>query len=547
MRRRHTFLLGAIAILITAPTSSAHAQIGSYEVVACNYAEGINNSWVWATSDQSHPPHYAEHVNCPDRLGGNGGRIDQEGGLSTTDELGLSNGAPPGTSAGWTFTAPTGTTITGITYERYIGHMIDPDNDWSPALRADGVIIPGETCLDSVENGESCFVGGPPGEGGEPSVVTGLSAHQLALSIICQAPSEDECVTGATEHKAWAAMYGSKVTINDPTPPTLGTPTGTLWEQDENEFHKGTQSVTVSADDAGGGVQNIELIADGHPIETYTAPCNFTYPKPCPNETGPQTLTLPTTQLSDGTHTITVTVNDAAGNQTTTSQQIIVVNNPPPPPTELKATAIQPGSTTFVATWTDPSGQIAPITSAAYEVCPADGLGACSVPTAAAGDGPAMVTVPAPGTWVLAVWLTNAAGVSNAARTTLVVASTSGTSDTTLGAVSSGGGPPGDSDSSTPSGSHAPRKTTIHVTEALHGRELVVRVSGPATGRVRVSYAGRYRGRTIAFAAKIVTLAGGHVTVTFKLTVLAAGHARIRVNVISHEAGATSTLLRRHK
>ena len=143
----------------------------SYEVSACNYApEAVNNSWVWATTDPSHPDHYAEHANCPYRLGGNGGAADQEGGLSTTDALGLSSGAAPGTSAGWTFTAPVGTTITAINYERYIGHQLDPFNDWSPALRADGTIIPSETCLDSSHNGETCFVGGPPGEGGEPGV-----------------------------------------------------------------------------------------------------------------------------------------------------------------------------------------------------------------------------------------------------------------------------------------------------------------------------------------------------------------------------------------
>ena len=131
---------------------------------ACNFApEAANNSWAWATNDPAQPAHYAEHVNCPYRLGGAGGKADQEGGLSTTDALGLSSGAAPGTSAGWTFTAPVGTTITGLTYERYIGHQFDLRQLWSPALRADGTIVPGETCLDSVENGETCSVGGPPG------------------------------------------------------------------------------------------------------------------------------------------------------------------------------------------------------------------------------------------------------------------------------------------------------------------------------------------------------------------------------------------------
>lgn len=158
-----------LAVVAWLPPSQALAA-GSYQVSACNFApEAANNSWAWATNDPAQPAHYAEHANCPYRLGGGGGKADQEGGLSTTDALGLSSGGPPETSAGWTFTAPTGTTITAISYERYIGHKIDPDNYWSPALRADGVIVPGETCLDSVQNGETCFVGALQAREGHPA------------------------------------------------------------------------------------------------------------------------------------------------------------------------------------------------------------------------------------------------------------------------------------------------------------------------------------------------------------------------------------------
>ena len=516
--------------------SGALATAGSYEVSACNYApEAVNNSWVWATSDPSQPDHYAEHANCPYRLGGTGGTADQEGGLSTTDALGLSSGAPPGISAGWTFTAPVGTTITAITYERYIGHQLDPFNDWSPALRADGTVIPSETCLDSSHNGETCFVGGPPGEGGEPGVITGLSAHQLSLGIVCQAPSGDECVTGATQHQVWAAMYGATVTLSDPTPPTLSAPSGALWGPGEaGGFHKGTESVTTSAQDVGSGVQSIVLAADGQPIETYNASCNFTFAQPCPLSTGAQTLTLATTGLSDGTHTLTLVAIDAAGNQSTVaSEQIAVDNNPPPPPIGLAATAPQVGGSTFTASWTDPSGQVAPITAATYQVCPASGSGACSALTAAPAAGPATVTVPGPGSWSLAVWLTDAAGngtAANAAHTALTVPAGS------LGGGGSGGSGGG--------GSPTPN-ATIRVTEALHGRELVVHVSGSATGKVRVSFTGRLGGRTVASGAKTVALKHGGLTATFKLGPRTAAHATIRVSArLDHQLAVSSTLHR---
>jgi hypothetical protein len=414
-----------------------------------------------------------------------------------------------------------------IAYERYIGHQLDPLNEWSPALRVDGTAVPSETCLDSSHNGETCSVGGPPGEGNEPGVITDLSAHKLSLEIVCQATPGNECVTGATQHEVWAAMYGARVTLSDPTPPTLGAPSGTLWGPGEaGGFHKGIESVAVSAEDVGGGVASIVLAADGRPVETYTAPCNFTFARPCVPSTGTQTLTLPTTALSDGTHTLTLVATDAAGNQSAVaSKQITVDNGAPPPPTGLAATPTQTGGSTFKVTWANPSGQVAPIAAATYQFCPVNGSGACGVPTAAPAGGPATVTVPGPGSWSLAVWLTNAAGngsSANAAHTTLTVPT-----------GNSGGG-----HGTTP-------KATIRVSEALRGRELVVHVSGPATGRVRVGFTGRLRGRTVASAAKTIALKRGKLTAIFKLGPHTAAHALIRVSAkLDHELAVTSTLHR---
>ncbi|HTD08824.1 MAG TPA: hypothetical protein VK680_08030 [Solirubrobacteraceae bacterium] len=88
-------------------------------------------------------------------------------------------------------------------------------------------------------------------------------------------------------------------------------------------------------------------------------------------------------------------------------------------------------------------------------------------------------------------------------------------------------------------------KPTIRVTETLRGRELVVHVSGPASGKVRVGFTGRLGGRTIASAAKTVGLKRGRLTVVFKLGPRTAAHALIRVSAkLDHELAVTSTLRR---
>ncbi|HSZ69115.1 MAG TPA: hypothetical protein VK756_02015 [Solirubrobacteraceae bacterium] len=202
----------AVACLSTPAAASA---AGTYEVRTCNYnREATNNSWVWSSSDTSPQDDYTEHSSCPYRVGGDGGQPDQESGLATTDTLHLSSGAPPGSNAGWTFTAPPGTTITAISYEGYLGHYLDGNNYWSSALRADGTII-GKICQDTIQNGERCYTGAPPGEGGEIPTITGLNAHTLSFGIDCLAPEGEICVTGASEYSAWAALYGAAVTISE--------------------------------------------------------------------------------------------------------------------------------------------------------------------------------------------------------------------------------------------------------------------------------------------------------------------------------------------
>jgi Bacterial Ig-like domain len=329
-------------------------------------------------------------------------------------------------------------------------------------------------------------------------------------------------------------MYGATVTLSDPTPPTLSAPSGALWEPGAaGEFHKSTETVSVAAQDVGGGVASIALSVDGRPMETYTATCNFTFAQPCPSSTGTQTLSLPTTQLSDGKHTVELVATDAAGNQSNVaSEEITVDNSAPPAPVGLSAIPTQRNGSTFTVTWSDPQGQVAPITGALYQVCPASGSGSCSAPAAAPAAGPATVAVPGPGSWSIAVWLSNAAGnasPTNAARTNVVV-------------------PPSESGGHGSAPGGAGTKPKLHVTETLRGRKLIVHVTGPAKERVRVGFTGRLRGRIVASAAKTAVLKRGRLTVTFRLGPRTAAHALIRVSAkLDHHAVVTSTLHRHRR
>jgi len=525
-RRCSLGALAAVALLGLTP-SSASAEGASYRVTACNEApQGENHAWSWATTDPSQPAHFTEHASCPYRLGDTGGTPDQEGGLSTTDTLGLSSGASPGTSGGWSFTAPDGTTIAALSYERYLGHQLDPFNDWSPALRIDGALVSSETCLDTSQNGETCSVGGPPGLGGEPAELSGLAAHELSLGILCGAPEGDECVTGASQHQVWAAMYGATVTVADSTPPALGTPSGPLWSPGAaSGFHKGTESISTSAQDVGGGVRSIVLTVDGQPFTSYAGSCDFTFPRPCRTSTGTQRLSVPTTELADGMHVVGLVATDAAGNKSAlSSEQIVVDNNAPAAPLGLTATPTQPGGSTFLATWSEPPGQVSPIAAATYQLCSVAG-GPCGLATAAPASGPVTVKVPGPGSWDLGVWLSDVAGngsFANAAHTILTVVASK----------------PGQ-----PNGSISTGKPTIRVSERLVLRKLVIYVRGSGKGNVRVSFTARLGGKLVASGARTAGLKSGRLSIAFKLGRRTAAHALIRVRArLDHQAAVTSTL-----
>ena len=218
-----------------------------------------------------------------------------------------------------------------------------------------------------------------------------------------------------------------------------------------------------------------------------------------------------------------------------------MANNPPPPPTNLTAAPTQPSSSTFNITWTNPA-DVTPITEATYRVCPASGSGTCAEPLPTLANGPATVTVPGPGVWTLSVWLHDAAGNSsptNAAHVTLTL-----TPEESHGEPGGSSNPSGKSSGSSNLGGNGSTAPTskLHVIETMRHRKLIVHVTGPTSGLVKVHYTASYRGKVIATHSKTTNLGHGKLTVIFILSVRAAAHATIRVSAqLIHNPPATST------
>jgi Bacterial Ig-like domain len=379
----------ATALALMATSMVPAAQAGTYDVLACDAAPGaVNNSWTYETNDSSH---IAGSTSCPSSS-------DYSGLLADTI-LGLSSGSPAGAYGQWIVHAPAGTTITRIRLRRFL--YMDGGSGWTLYGRtADGVTISGETC--TVQPGfDDCQVGGYA----SPTLDRTVNTTSIAYGFVCTTTGV-QCVTGATIHAAAAAIYSARVTINDPTAPTITTPSGSLVAT--SGYHQGTESVIFNGSDAL-GLSTRRVYVDGTQLAADAPACDFTQLVPCSNPATDATLSVDTTSLADGQHTVQAAVVDAAGNESRSAAVSITVDNTAPTaPVGLQAAPRTDSDPAVTASWSNPSGQVAPIIAAHWTLCPQGSASGCQSgsTTATSMSG----SLPAEGDYTLSVALEDAAG-----------------------------------------------------------------------------------------------------------------------------------------
>jgi hypothetical protein len=476
------------------------ASANTYPDLACSQApNSANNSWQEFNSD---PTHLTVGQVCPPQTG------SQSTGMFATDTLGSSGVAPDGAIAGWRFVVPPGTTAVGLQDDRYLGAYAD--NGWMPFVKADNTVL--ETCTFTLVE-EGCSVGEPFGSGSLNGTLKVNEASTLSVGIECVAAGG--CTTGSTLHRAWAALYGAKVTLSELAPPSIASPSGALWGAGSaGGFHRSVEEVSFHATDLT-GIAKATVSVDGHVAATSEGVCDYTKPLPC--QPLSPTFAVDTTQLSDGTHTVTLSAYNAAGNETQLTEQIVVANQPPPPPIGLKAVAQSDGS--FVVSWTDPS-HIAPIVGAIYQLCSTGG-GGCGGATPTGHDSP--ITLPATaGGQTVQVWLIDVAGNSSSENAATVTLSSSASVTTKP--------PPA-------------RLPSLLVKHTVHGRKLTVialvpaGVAGPIQFKVQ-AVRGRIRVANMSRRAKV---SRGRAKVVFVLSRVALRASRL--SILASAPGAASAAL----
>lgn len=386
---KRALLLG-IVMAIAAPAGAARA--GTFVVQACG-ASGVDNAW-HATA----PPAGVMEVNETCHAD------PQMDGIWVRDVLASSSDLTDGQGAWLQLDAPTGTTITAITYKRWLWK--DSIDDLHPELRtADGTVL--ETC--SIPYGSTrCDLGG---EGTAAVTYSGLSTTRLQAGVRCQVTAPyTSCPGGGTEHGYGAVITDAAVTIEDDTPPAApavadsGLWSGAAW-------YRGRSSITVSGADAS-GIAAVRLYADGQLLAQQALTCDYTRPKPCPDASD-LNVTVDTAQLSDGEHAIAVALVDPAGNESGRVDRDVLIANEAPAAPQLTLTPSSSSSPEFTASWTPAAGHALPIALAHVIVC--HDL-ACSHTTSTASS--VQLSAPGPGTTTVAVYLQDLAGNADPANAT---------------------------------------------------------------------------------------------------------------------------------
>jgi hypothetical protein len=234
-----------------------------------------------------------------------------------------------------TFTAPNGETISAFTLWRY--EAAGPSVPY--ASPADNIAYdPGNVSIEGLcAEPDDCASRGSPQDRLSSTNEVGASGlagvTSIQASAVCGGgpggpyPCQESNVENG--NSAEVDIYAADIVLDDPTIPTVTNLSGPLVS---GGTLSGSPTVSFDASDSGPGVYSGTISVDGTPaaqqiLDSNGGACqslnvtkdglrSFNHPQPCKSQVS-ATMSLNTTDLPPGTHSVLITVDDASGNSTT--------------------------------------------------------------------------------------------------------------------------------------------------------------------------------------------------------------------------------------
>jgi hypothetical protein len=332
----------ALAALCAAAMSAGSAQAGKYHVYSCRMPDGsVAPTDGWTESKAR------TWDSTPDTCG-TGGALGAALSDGATHEVETDY-------ARWTFSAPTGATITAATIRR----AGDADGGWATNATYEFWLAGPENkdleadVIDQCVAEFGCPTGvGSTGTVGSPSnLVTVLPENlgtHLYMNVSCGGSPKFVCPSGKGDANSYAAvvyLYAADLVLEQTSQPTVSNVEGELFTA---STLSGTADLAFHAADSGSGVYQAVFSVDGVPtghtvLNENAGHCRdvgqttdqlpaFLYLQPCSSSLNAD-VPFDTTALTDGAHHLVVSVTNASGSSTVALDRKITVLNHPLPPT----------------------------------------------------------------------------------------------------------------------------------------------------------------------------------------------------------------------
>jgi hypothetical protein len=400
LRRLLTVTLTLTLTLLAGPATT---RAGTYQVYACGGPAGAAQRSFTPSAD----PLMEAYSICPPQNGVGTGIATKASSRGGT--------AAYGAGAYQVFAAPAGAALESVSFN--VG-AIRLAHFWSIGI----VAFDGDFNVGDLPYG--CYYGRPGCDVGTSTfsirVAAPLFGHnRFRFETRCFNPAGCD-VSASSFSPANRALFSAAnvtVRVQDETRPWIGPHHGAIWS---DGWHRGREEAWAHfADNV--GIMSTRIYADGALVQMLDfrdpslpewAGCDFTLPKPC-KDFAPGGLGLDTGTLADGEHAVRLEAIDAAGNLAAIDRPIMVDNNAPAKALGLTVDGGEGwrSANDFTVRWTNPPGQVAPISKAHYELCQI-GSAPCTKGTVAAAaiEGLTGLTVPEPGEYDLRVSVEDAAG-----------------------------------------------------------------------------------------------------------------------------------------
>jgi hypothetical protein len=248
----------------------------------------------------------------------------------------------------WTFSAPANLTLSGASLWRagYLRGQAGETATYQLWLSGADQTAPFDECIFTLGCRQEGSLSAPFAQTNQVDMPAASLGSSLYVNVNCGVILEHICQANAGDPNGYAAaiyVYAADLTLEQPAGPHASNVSGELTTV---PTLRGASDLAFDATDPGSGVYEALFSVDGNVVQRTALNDNdgrcrdvgettdglpaFLYVQPCAQSVSAD-VAFDSTSAANGTHRLTVSVIDAAGNAAPVLDRLVTIDNPPPP------------------------------------------------------------------------------------------------------------------------------------------------------------------------------------------------------------------------